>query len=155
LITRPRDVYDNAMPSGSSLAVELFLQLGYITGEREFTRRAEVAMAPLAESMARHPHSFGHLLGAADTLINGVTAIAVVGTPAGADALLTAARDVFLPGAIVAASPEGANGDLALFGERDARGTAAAAYVCRGPVCDVPVVTPAGLAERLSARVPD
>jgi uncharacterized protein YyaL (SSP411 family) len=62
LITRPRDLYDNATPSGSSLAVELFFTLGYITGNDGMTRRAERALAPLAEPMARHPHAFGHAL---------------------------------------------------------------------------------------------
>ena len=32
LITRPRDVTDNAVPAGNSLAVELLLRLGTLTG---------------------------------------------------------------------------------------------------------------------------
>ncbi len=150
LITRPRDLYDNALPSGSSTAIELSLRLGYITGEREYTRRAGAALAQGAESMADHPNAFGHVLCAADMLVHGATAVAVVGTVAGRDALLAQAERVFLPSAIVAGSPEGANADLALFEGRDARGAEAAAYICRGPVCDAPASTPAELDARLS-----
>jgi hypothetical protein len=153
LITRPRDLYDNAMPSGSSMAAELLLRLSYITGNTDYARRAEAAMAPLAESLARHPHAFGHLLGATDMLVNGATAVAVVGTPDGTAALLATSAGAYLPATIVAATAEGANQDLALFEHRDARGSAAAAYVCRGPVCDAPATTPAELVARLAAVV--
>jgi uncharacterized protein YyaL (SSP411 family) len=151
LITRPRDLYDNATPSGSSLAIELLLQLAYITGDADLARRANAALSPIAEPMARHPHAFGHALGSADVMVNGITAVAVVGTPEGTGALLDQARSVYLPSSITAASADGANDDLALFSERDSRGAAAAAYVCRGQVCDAPVTTPGDLAVQLGA----
>ncbi|OYV69844.1 MAG: thioredoxin domain-containing protein, partial [Gemmatimonadetes bacterium 21-71-4] len=66
LITRPRDVSDNATPSGTSLAVELSLRLAELFGDPEHRRRAERVLASLAEPMARHPLAFGHLLSAAD-----------------------------------------------------------------------------------------
>jgi uncharacterized protein YyaL (SSP411 family) len=42
LVTRPRDITDNATPSGSSLAVELLLRLGDLLGDADMTRRAKV-----------------------------------------------------------------------------------------------------------------
>jgi hypothetical protein len=149
LITRPRDLLDNAQPSGSSLAVELFLRISYITGDPQFGKNAEAAMAPLAESLARHPNAFGHLLGAADMAVHGATAVAAVGTPFGTSELLTATNRVYLPSVIVGASAPGENQDLALFAQRDVRGAAAAVYVCRGQVCDAPATTRAELADRL------
>jgi uncharacterized protein YyaL (SSP411 family) len=154
LITRPRDLYDNATPSGSSLAIELFLQLAYVTGDADLARRATAALEPIAEPMARHPHAFGHSLCSADIAVNGITAVAVVGTAQGADEMVSRASGVYLPSGLIATSPEEVNGDLALFAERDARGAFAAAYVCRGQVCDAPVTTPAALMDQLSATFP-
>jgi uncharacterized protein YyaL (SSP411 family) len=152
LITRPRDMLDNATPSGSSLAVELFLRMSYVTGNAAYADKANRAMAPLTESLARHPHAFGHLLCAVDMAVNGATAVAVVGSPAGAAALLDVTHRAYLPGLIVGGAAERADHDLALFANRDARGAAAAAYVCRGQVCDAPATTVAELQERI-ARV--
>ena len=152
LITRPRDVVDNAIPSGSSLAAELFLTISYVTGDASFAKRAERAMAPLAESLARHPHAFGQLLCAADIAIHGATAVAVVGSETGAAKLLAPVRETYLPSAIVAATTLGTNTDLALFANRDTRGAPAAAYVCRGPVCDAPATTAEEVAECLTRR---
>jgi hypothetical protein len=150
LITRPRDLLDNATPSGSSLAVELFLRMSYITGDAGCAEKANMAMSPLTESLARHPHAFGHLLCAADLAVNGATAIAVVGTAAGAAELLTATIRAYLPALIVGAAVEDADHDLAFFANRDARGAAAAAYLCRGQVCDAPATTVAELGERVT-----
>lgn len=150
LITRPRDLYDNATPSGSSLAIDLLQRLAYITGDDALSQRAERATAPLAEPMAEHPHAFGHLLCCADVFVNGATAVAVVGEPSAAAALLEPASSTWLPGLIVGATPAGENVDLAIFANRDSRGAAAAAYVCRGPVCDAPATTPAEVRGQLS-----
>ena len=151
LVTRPRDLHDNATPSGSSLAIELFSRLAYITGDPDLARRAQAALAPMAEPMARHPHAFGHALGNADIGVHGITAIAVVGTPEGAAEMLVHAQRTYVPSGITVSSAPGANEDLSLFAQRDARGAAAAAYVCRGQVCDAPVTTPSELDERLAA----
>ena len=150
LITRPRDVLDNAMPSGSSLATELFLLIGYVTGEARFERMATAAMGGLAESLARHPHAFGHLLAAADFAVHGASAVAVVGSGSTANDMTVTANRTYLPAGIVARAANGTDQDLSLFAERDSRTGAAAAYVCRGHVCDAPATTPAELAERLA-----
>jgi hypothetical protein len=149
LIARPRDLLDNATPSGSSLAVELCVRLAYITGDDALARRAERAIGPLVESIARYPNAFGHLLGALDMLVHGATAVAVVGDSDAATALLSEVNRKFLPSAIVAASEGQRDADLALFAGRDARGSGAAAYVCRGPVCDAPATTLDELRDRL------
>ena len=65
LITRPRDITDNAMPSGTSLAAELLLHLGDLTGDAEMRSRAVQVVEGAAVAMTRYPSAFGHLLGAA------------------------------------------------------------------------------------------
>ena len=66
LVTRPRDVTDNAIPSGTSLAVELLLILGDLFGDASYREKATRVLETIAEPMARYPTGFGHALGAAD-----------------------------------------------------------------------------------------
>src|SRR5438046_5682348 len=81
LITRPRDVTDNATPSGTSLAVDLLLQLAELQHDSEYRRCAVFALESLAEPMLRFPTAFGHLLGCADMELYGATEVAVLGSP--------------------------------------------------------------------------
>ncbi|HYV97365.1 MAG TPA: thioredoxin domain-containing protein [Gemmatimonadaceae bacterium] len=149
LITRPRDQYDNATPSGSSLAAELLLQLAYVTGDGALARKAETAAAALAEPLARHPHAFGHWLTTADAMVHGYSAVSIVGSANGARTLLDVANAAFLPSALVTANVDGSQDGVAVFAGRDARGGPAAAYVCRGPVCDAPALTGPDLEQQL------
>ncbi|MGI8546975.1 MAG: thioredoxin domain-containing protein [Gemmatimonadaceae bacterium] len=66
LVTRPRDVMDNAIPSGTSLAVELLLRLADYDGNDAYRERAWMVMNSLAEMASRYPSAFGHLLGDAE-----------------------------------------------------------------------------------------
>ncbi|MGI9091179.1 MAG: thioredoxin domain-containing protein [Gemmatimonadaceae bacterium] len=66
LVTRPRDVMDNAIPSGTSLAVELLLRLADYDGNDAYRARAETVMKSLADMATRYPSAFGHLLGDAE-----------------------------------------------------------------------------------------
>src|SRR5688500_17249712 len=54
LITRPREVTDNATPSGTSLAVELLLRLAEVYRDVEMRRRATWMLETLAEPLAQH-----------------------------------------------------------------------------------------------------
>jgi uncharacterized protein YyaL (SSP411 family) len=66
LITRPRDVTDNAIPSGTSLAVELLFRFATYTDNDEYRQRARFVLDSLASGIQRYPTAFGHLLGAAE-----------------------------------------------------------------------------------------
>jgi uncharacterized protein YyaL (SSP411 family) len=59
LITRPKDLFDNATPSGDSVMAEVLLR----HGNRELAARTIESILPLAE---RYPSGFGFLLGAAE-----------------------------------------------------------------------------------------
>ena len=82
LVTRPRDVTDNAIPSGTALAIELQALVAERTGDAAARRRADYALATLAEPLRRNPLSFGHLLGVADRLVHGAPPPPICG-PAG------------------------------------------------------------------------
>src|SRR5205085_8918940 len=58
LVTRPRDVTDNATPSGTSLVAELLARLADLLQDESMRRRATYVLETLAEPMARHPAAF-------------------------------------------------------------------------------------------------
>src|SRR6266516_4187476 len=104
LITRPRDVTDNAMPSGTSLAVELLLHLGELQHDSDYRRRATFALESLAEPMLRFPTAFGHLLGCADMELYGAIEVALVGEMSSASfkALERTAAERYVPSLVLA-----------------------------------------------------
>jgi hypothetical protein len=77
LSTRPRDVTDNAPPSGNSLAVDALLRLAELRHDVDARRRASWVLETLAEPIVRYPTAFGHLLGAADMTGHGAVEVAL------------------------------------------------------------------------------
>jgi uncharacterized protein YyaL (SSP411 family) len=151
LITRPRDVTDNATPSGTSLAIELLLQLAELQHDSEFRRRAVFALETLAEPMLRFPTAFGHLLGSADMELYGAIEVALVGSKQSADfrALERAVAMQYVPSLVVAGGSPGHTHVVRLLDDRPVIDDQATAYVCRGYVCDKPVTDSDMLAEQL------
>jgi uncharacterized protein YyaL (SSP411 family) len=157
LLTRPKDLYDNATPSGNSVAADALLKLGEYTAEERYREPAERLLAGLRDAMAQHPTAFGHLLCALDLYVGPVREIAIAGDLAAADtrALL---REVFgrlLPNKVVAVRPPGPAGDEAerlipLLADRPQQGGRATAYVCERFTCRLPVTDPAALAAQLT-----
>ena len=93
LIVRPRNLFDNAVPSGSSVAIETLLRLKVFTGEARYEAKALAALRAMADLMARHPSGFGRFLCALDFYLGPVVEVALVSSAAGDLAPL--AREVF------------------------------------------------------------
>jgi uncharacterized protein len=148
LIVRPRDVTDNAVPSGTSLTTELYLHLAELTGDEALRERAEWVLSTLAEPMTTHAPAFGYLLGAADAVVNGSLQVALAGDPGAADfrALDSVVAATYEPSLVLAGGESG----VRLMAERKAIDGHATAYVCRGFVCDRPVTEPKDLENQLA-----
>jgi uncharacterized protein len=153
LITRPREVPDNATPSGTSLAVELLVRLAELLHDVDARRRATYVIETLAPAIGRYPSAFGHLLGAADMSINGAVELAIVGEPGASDfvALERVAADYYVPSLVLAGGSPRSDDAIALLSGREARGGHATAYVCRAYTCDEPATSPELLASQLDA----
>ena len=153
LVTRPRDIADNATPSGTSLAVELLLVVAEYTGDVEARRRADQVLATLAEPMRRSPLSFGHLLGAADLAVNGARQLAIAGDPASRvfRALDRAAAGSYVPSLILAGGAGASVAGLPLLEGRSAPPGEALAFVCESFRCALPTADPTVLATQLRA----
>jgi uncharacterized protein YyaL (SSP411 family) len=155
LVVRPRDVFDNATPSGNSAAVFALLRLGELTGEPRYTRTAARVLEGMGELLGRVPQGFGHLLCALDFHLATPTEVAFVGTPGEeeTEALVRTVSRAYLPNAVLALRrPEDGDGDadlIPLLQQRSAVDGKATAYVCERLACKQPVTDPAELAAQL------
>jgi uncharacterized protein YyaL (SSP411 family) len=151
LITRPRDLTDNAMPSGNSLAIDLLLTLSELTQDADLRRRAVFALETLGPAMTKYPSAFGHALGAADMSINGAVDVAFAGDAGEKDfrSLASIVAESYVPSLILAGGIPGARSNIALLNDRPLIKRKAAAYVCKGYVCNAPTNDPAELKEQL------
>jgi len=151
LVMRPRDVTDNAIPSGTSLAAELLARLGELYHDIDARRRATWIVETQLQTMQRYPSAFGHALGVADMLIHGAVELAIVGEPGAPDfgALERAAAARYVPSLVIAGGPPSTRGDVALLADREMRDGHATAYVCRSYTCEAPATSPDLLIEQL------
>ncbi|MFZ5903034.1 MAG: thioredoxin domain-containing protein, partial [Chloroflexota bacterium] len=78
LPVRPKDLQDNATPSGSALATEALLKLSALTGRGDFRDLAEAALRQVAELTVRYPTAFGRWLSAAEFAQAQVKQVAIV-----------------------------------------------------------------------------
>jgi uncharacterized protein YyaL (SSP411 family) len=151
LITRPRDVTDNATPSGTSLAVELLLHLAELQQDSEYRQRAELTLATLAEPMLRYPTAFGHLLCSADMELYGAIEVAIVGatSAAGFTALERTVAERYVPSLVLAGGAPRSRTTIKLLENRPLIDNKPTAYVCRGYACEQPVTDPNALSDQL------
>jgi hypothetical protein len=155
LVVRPRELFDNAVPAGSSVAAEVLQRLGRLTGDQDWEQAGLAALRPVLGVLGRAPTGFGHALGAADFALARVREVAIVGQPGAADtdALLAEVWGTYQPNRVLAAAAPGdaaAQGEVPLLADRPALEGRATAYVCEHFVCQRPVTEPAELAAQLA-----
>ena len=151
LLHRPKDLQDNATPSGNSMAAQVLLLLGLYTGEGGYWDTAEAMVAALTDPMARYPGAFSQWLAAATLILGQPQEVAIAGNPGAADtrALLDVVNGRYRPDLVVAVGDDAAAGIIPLLADRPRIDGRPTAYVCRRFVCRLPVNEPGALAEQL------
>jgi uncharacterized protein YyaL (SSP411 family) len=155
LIARTKDLYDQAIPSGASMAALLCLRLGALCapdlsafGEKQL----EVAFATALDN----PFGMGEAVLGIDRMVRGSTDVVVVGARADAEPLVAAAHRAYLPCRTVAAvdpgDPRSSEAARVLAEGKPARPGTAVAYVCRGRTCSLPVTDVGALDALLRAE---
>src|ERR1043166_269866 len=155
LIVRQKDYFDNATPSGNSVAAETLLRLSTLTGNEDYRRKAVNTLRLVRDAVERYPAAFGYALGALDFYLSTPKEIALI-TPVAAPDARPLAREIwsrYLPNKVAAQSLEGdarAASLIPLLRDRPAIGGRATAYVCENYTCRQPVTTPGELAAQLT-----
>jgi uncharacterized protein YyaL (SSP411 family) len=158
LVVRPRNIFDNAVPSGTSVTIDWLLRLAVLTGETADEAVALSALRPMADLMQRYPSGFGRYLSALDFHLGPVAEVALVWRP-GEESAATPLRERifrrYQPNRVVAGAAEGAPSaaGLPLLADRGTVGGHPTAYVCRHYVCQLPVTEAEALARQLDAGV--
>ncbi len=157
LVTRPRDVYDSAAPSGNSVAVDVLLKLSVLLDREDYRRRAEAILEGLSGAIARISGGFGRLLSALDFYMSTPYEVAVIGNPEAPDtkALLAAVYSAYLPNKVVAGrseSDEEASRLVPLLADRSVRDGRATAYVCVQYACQSPTTDAEQLKRQLGVE---
>jgi len=148
LVMRPKDVSDNASPSGASAITAAFVAFAAVTGESAYRVAAESALASAAEVARQVPRFAGWSLASAEALQSGPRQVAIVGPADLRGELHRAALRGAGGGAVVVAGDEGLG--IPLFEQRGLVDGKPAAYVCEGFVCQQPVTSPDELARLLA-----
>ncbi len=152
LLTRTRTLFDNAIPSGNSVAALTLLRLSSFTGDRDFRDRAEAILRAPGKLLEQAAPGFSYLLTALDYSLDEPKQVAIAGTPGSPDtnALLQALRGTFAPNKVVSiARPELETVIPWLAGKKPIAARAAA-YVCIEGTCRAPVSEPQALKEALA-----
>jgi uncharacterized protein YyaL (SSP411 family) len=149
LITRSKDPYDNAVPSGVSMACRALLRLGSLV-DVKYMQIAERELLKLAPSAVANPFGFGQTLCELDRLVRGSVDVVLVGprNDARTRALAEAVFARWLPNRTVAwldASDPASRASCAALADGKPPREIPVAYVCRGRTCSVPVGTPSEL----------
>ncbi|HYK89405.1 MAG TPA: thioredoxin domain-containing protein, partial [Acidobacteriota bacterium] len=149
LIERPKEFYDNATPSGNSVAAYALLRLWRFTGEEKWLKHATPIMERMAQPMSRYPSAFSNLLCALDYYLSGSKEIAVVGDPHvdGTRSLLREIFQRYLPNKVVAC---GLDDGIFLLKDRPQLNGQPTVYVCENYACKAPVTSPSELAGLLN-----
>jgi uncharacterized protein YyaL (SSP411 family) len=70
LIARSKSIYDNATPSGNSIAVFNLVRLGYLTGEESLKKKAEEVLHLFYNFLDQHPSGFTQMLSGLSFFLN-------------------------------------------------------------------------------------
>ena len=141
LLIRPKDISDNATPSGNALACEALLKLAAYTDNGKYRDLAEQALALVGDSALRHPLGFACWLSAAENAQGNMKQAAVIGEAGeeNFERMLKVIRAEYRPGIVVAASAYPPSKDApALLNDRPPVDGKATVYVCEGFVCKQP-----------------
>ena len=148
LLLRPKDIQDNATPSGNALACEALLKLAAFTDHGKYRDLAEKSLGLVAAMAPRYPTAFARWLSAADFALGNVKQVAVLyeAQGGGASDLIRVIQSAFRPNLIVASSSYPPSDQApSLLEDRPLKDGKATVYVCEGFVCKNPVTSPSEL----------
>ena len=153
LIVRQKDYFDNATPSGNSVAAFALLRLATLTNNDEYRNRAVAVLHELADSARRYPSGFGYALSAADFYLSTPKEIALLGDDATAKtAFLAEIWRLYLPNKVIAGATNADQADstpVVLLHQKQTS-SSVMAFVCQHYTCQAPAANPAELRQQLA-----
>jgi uncharacterized protein YyaL (SSP411 family) len=151
LVVRPGATTDDATPNPNALAAQNLIRLAVLTGQHAWRDQADRLLDGIAASAGENLFAHLALLNALDLRLRAAE-IVIAGEGARANELLAAARKLPFLDRIVLRAPSAAALPTSHPAQAKLAATAeAAAFVCVGETCSLPVTTSAALAETAAA----
>ncbi len=155
LITRTKDYFDNAIPSGNSVAALALQKLSLLSGDMNYQNYALSILRITKQFMSRYPTAFGFMLCSLDFYLSEPKEIAIVGSSDSHEVRLFIEEiySRYIPNKIVAATESGDTTSaeaIKLLADKTALDDKPTVYVCRNYTCLAPAKTTQELSERLS-----
>ncbi|MCG6942169.1 MAG: thioredoxin domain-containing protein [Thiohalocapsa sp.] len=150
LITRPKPLGDESMPSGNGVAAHALQRLGHLLGEPRYLDAAASTLRFAAEPMCSVPYAHATLLAVLDEYHTPPETIVIRGLQAQLGAWQAAVQRGYRPRRVVLAIPADAPdlpGNLRAMAPDETIRGGILAYRCRGTHCEPPVSTLAALAD--------
>jgi uncharacterized protein len=150
LVVRPSATTDDATPNPNALAAQNLVRLAVFTGQHAWRDKADRLFDGIVASAGENLFAHLALLNALDLRLRAAE-IVVAGQGARADALIAAARKLPFLDRIVLRASHALPATHPAQEKIKAAGTEAAAFVCVGETCSLPVTAPDAIAESLAA----
>lgn len=148
LITRQKEIYDGAIPSGNSVAMLNLLRIGRITADARYETRAYQLAQAFAGEIASGPSAHTKLMNAIEFGVGPSYEVVIVGEDNSADTveMLTTLRNLYLPNKVVllrTSENEVPLRELADYTKYYSMiNDQATAYVCQEYICEFPTNDP-------------
>jgi uncharacterized protein YyaL (SSP411 family) len=172
LIIRPRDFWDNATPSGTSVAADVLLHLAVLLDKPDYETRATACLRALAPVVEQAATGFGRLLCALDFHLARDHELAIVwphpahperrpepvegalegraNVPQAAKPFLDSIRTRYTPNLLLLGGPSGdPSPPTPLLADKTALNGNATAYLCERHVCKAPTTDASELTRQL------
>jgi uncharacterized protein len=139
LVVRPKDLFDNAVPSANSVFALELQRLALLTGDRTYEDVALRAMQLVRDVAPRSPLGFGTMLSAYEFYAGDSVEIVIVGHDS--RELVDAAHTNYFPSKVLIAAERPIAADAQRIPLLEGRTgiNQATAFVCRRGVCNLPV----------------
>lgn len=156
LLTRMKEIYDGAQPSGNSVAAMNLQRLARYTYDAQLAQRAEEQLRAFTGTVDRYPAGHALFLSAVDFAMGAPAEIVIAGQADAPEtqAMLAAVRGRFMPNTLVILVPTGMEGEevraaIPMVQDKLPLGGRTTAYVCENFACQAPVADVEELEELL------
>ena len=158
LISRQKEIYDGAIPSGNSIAMLNLLRLSYFTGDTELEKKAELIGRIFSEKIDSTPIAYTQLLVAVDFGVGPSFSLVIAGDTGSDDTnlMLEAVRNDFSPNKVIIFRPtekyppmiDEFSNYIEWFDKHEEKATA---YVCINKTCKPPTTDSSKMIEYLDS----
>lgn len=140
LIVRSKDYFDNATPSGNSVATWVLLRLAVLTNNDRYRNLATAVLTEIADSAKKYPSGFGYALSAMDFLLSTPKEVAIIAADTSSlEEFMDEVWRSYLPNKVVAAKLHSdAESNSVLLENRPLVDGRTTVYVCENYTCKAP-----------------